>query len=96
MTDLDAALAWADLTMNDRLREARRTGTDGDYEDKIEWCIDTLAAAVREREAALAELRGRNERMASAIATALRSDCTMGAADIDVLLSALEADNAQL
>jgi len=45
--DLDAALAWADMTMNARLRDARRTGTDGDYEDKIEWCIDTLAAAVR-------------------------------------------------
>jgi hypothetical protein len=53
---LAAALAWADMTMNARLLEARRTGTDGDYEDKIEWCIDTLAAAVR-------ELRGENLRL---------------------------------
>ena len=49
-------MAWADMTMNDRLREARRTGTDGDYDDKIEWCIDTLASAARGLQLYVAEL----------------------------------------
>jgi acyl-coenzyme A thioesterase PaaI-like protein len=43
----DEALAWADQTMNERLREARRTGNDHDYDAVMEGCIDILAAEVR-------------------------------------------------
>ena len=45
---VNAALAFADKTMNQRLREARATGTDHDYDAAMESCIDTLAAAVRD------------------------------------------------
>lgn len=33
--------------MNERLREARRTGNDHDYDAAMEGCIDILAAEVR-------------------------------------------------
>lgn len=44
---VNEALEWADKTMNERLFEARRTGTDHDYDAAMEACIDTLAAEVR-------------------------------------------------
>ena len=46
----DEALAWASKTMNARLREARQTGNDHDYDEAMESCIDTLSARVRELE----------------------------------------------
>jgi hypothetical protein len=45
--NLDEALAWTGKTIDERLREARRTGTDSDYDWSNEACIDTLAAEVR-------------------------------------------------
>jgi hypothetical protein len=48
---IEQALAWADQTMNERLREARRTGNDHDYDAAMEGCIDILAAEVRRYQA---------------------------------------------
>ena len=47
---LAQALEWADKTLNQRLREARRTGNDHDYDATMEACIDTLAAEIRRRD----------------------------------------------